>query len=180
MALSSRRTNLRGRSKCVLRRAPSPFRTVPRGSTSRSTTGAFRRSRASRRPLLAADGTMRFAHGYDPPSAMWCCNVAPLAVPNTPGRAEAEHALQCLRTTFRTFPFADASIVRDAAVPLVDLARPPSRMSAIAAARSGSARQRAIDIRCGQWQGPTGPRDLRNRLRPAASSIHRLPRHRRA
>ena len=80
-------------------------------------------------PLLAADGTMRSAHGYDPASAMWCYNVPPLAVPPAPNRTDAECALQSLRTVFRTFPFADAPTVRepDCAVPVVDLGKPPSQ-----------------------------------------------------
>jgi hypothetical protein len=59
-------------------------------------------------PLLSADGSIRWAEGYDDKSRLWCCNIPKLAPPTRPGRAEAEAALLLLREAFKTFPFSDA------------------------------------------------------------------------
>ena len=46
-------------------------------------------------PLLSADGSIRWAEGYDDKSELWCCNIPQLAPPTRPSRAEAEAALDC-------------------------------------------------------------------------------------
>jgi hypothetical protein len=78
-------------------------------------------------PLLADDGTIRTADGYDAATRLWCETVPTVAVPDAPSRAEAEAALRLLRHHFRTFAFADA-VRRDdptAPVSVVDPDRPP-------------------------------------------------------
>jgi hypothetical protein len=60
-------------------------------------------------PLLDADGSVRTADGYDSSTCLWCTNMPKLSLPDRPSRAEGEAALQLLRETFRTFPFADAA-----------------------------------------------------------------------
>ncbi|MFO0450515.1 MAG: hypothetical protein ACK52I_17960, partial [Pseudomonadota bacterium] len=78
-------------------------------------------------PLLADDGTIRTAEGYDPTTRLWCEAVPTVAVPDAPSRADAEAALRVLRHHFRTFAFADA-VRRDdpsAPVSVVDPDRPP-------------------------------------------------------
>jgi hypothetical protein len=59
-------------------------------------------------PLLASDGSVRTAQGYDQRTGLWCANVPALQIPERPTRADAEAALRRLRETFRTFPFADS------------------------------------------------------------------------
>ena len=80
-------------------------------------------------PLLSVDGSMRIAEGYDGPTAMWCCRVPALELPDAPSLADAEGALRSLRAAFCTFPFADARAVQgeESAIPLVDLSHPPGR-----------------------------------------------------
>jgi len=77
-------------------------------------------------PLLTDDGGIRSARGYDQASKLWCHNVPELVVPEWPTRAEAKAALLIIRETFRTFPFADASIEYDheLRVDIVDLDQP--------------------------------------------------------
>jgi hypothetical protein len=76
-------------------------------------------------PLLAADGKVRTAHGYDHGTALWCSGVPAVALPARPSRAEAAAALELLRHTFRTFPFADA-VRQDGQIATIDLTKPPS------------------------------------------------------
>jgi putative DNA primase/helicase len=80
-------------------------------------------------PLLTGDGTIRNSVGYDPATRLWCCEVPPLRIPGHPSRTDAAAALQLLRETFKTFPFADARRRYDPAlrVEVTDLARPPGR-----------------------------------------------------
>ena len=82
-------------------------------------------------PLLRDDGTIYCAEGYDPPSGMWLERVPDLVglVPERPSRADAEAALLLVRTTFRTFCFADAQMQYDAAagVPVVAVTETPGR-----------------------------------------------------
>jgi hypothetical protein len=59
-------------------------------------------------PVLALDGTVRTAEGYDPATQLWCARMPTLSIPDQPSRKEAEAGLRLLRETFRTFPFADA------------------------------------------------------------------------
>lgn len=82
-------------------------------------------------PLLYPDGTINSAEGYDSNSGTWCertPNVSSL-VPQIPSLHDAELALHVLRTTFRTFCFADASLVRVSGeqVPVVDVNKPPGK-----------------------------------------------------
>jgi hypothetical protein len=80
-------------------------------------------------PLLAADGNVRLADGYDPETDLWCCHVPMLKLPAHPSRVDVEAALSRLRAAFRTFPFGDASRCWDASlgVEVVDLLEPPGR-----------------------------------------------------
>ncbi len=82
-------------------------------------------------PLLQDNGTIKSAEGYDSASGMWCENVPDVTalVPERPTRHDADSALQLIRNTFKTFCFADAETIDDAAagVPVVDLSKPPGR-----------------------------------------------------
>jgi hypothetical protein len=80
-------------------------------------------------PPLSADGTIRHGQGYDTKTGMWCCQVPAIALPAAPNRADAHAALQTLRAAFRTFPFADATTLREPDVPvaLVDASGPPGQ-----------------------------------------------------
>ena len=69
-------------------------------------------------PVLAPDGTVRTAEGYDPMTQLWCARVPILTMPDQPSRKEAEAALRLLRERFRTFPFADAPRKKDARLDL--------------------------------------------------------------
>ena len=79
-------------------------------------------------PLLADDGTIRTADGYDAATRLWCERVPAVDVPAAPTRDDAEAALRTLRSHFRTFAFADATRRDDATapVPIVDPDRPPA------------------------------------------------------
>ena len=82
-------------------------------------------------PLLEDDGAIHSAHGYDRASGMWRENVPDLTglVPEQPTVDDAAAALRLIRETFRTFCFADAETVGDAAsgLDLVDTGRPPGK-----------------------------------------------------
>lgn len=80
-------------------------------------------------PLLAADGGIRDAVGYDHATGLWCCQVPPLCVPERPRKEEAAMALRRLREAFKTFPFADAVRRHDPAlgVDVIDLEQLPGR-----------------------------------------------------
>ncbi len=80
-------------------------------------------------PLLAADGDIRDAVGYDPETGLWCCKLPPLRIPGRPSRTDAGAALQLLRETFKTFPFADAQRRYDPALAakVTDLSHSPGR-----------------------------------------------------
>jgi hypothetical protein len=73
-------------------------------------------------PLLSEDGLVRTVEGYDPTTGLWCANVLPVNVPEQPTVDDASHALDVLRHTFRTFPFADAVRRREGAFDILDLA----------------------------------------------------------
>jgi putative DNA primase/helicase len=64
-------------------------------------------------PILEDDGAIRIARGYDKASGLWCHNIPKLNIPERPTEADARAALERLRYFFRTFPFADATRVRD-------------------------------------------------------------------
>jgi hypothetical protein len=88
------------------------------------------RPRAGRRraPLLSDDGGVRPFEGYDSETRLWCYCVSNLSLPARPSRAEAEAALHLLRSTFRTFPFADSARLSPPVGPeLVDTAKGPGR-----------------------------------------------------
>jgi hypothetical protein len=80
-------------------------------------------------PLLAADGSIYEASGYHPETALWCCKVPPLLLPERPGCEDAAAALRLMRDAFKTFPFADAvrRYDRTLGVEIVDLDYPPGR-----------------------------------------------------
>lgn len=80
-------------------------------------------------PLLADDGSVRDALGYDPTTGLWCCKVPPLALLGRPRGEDAVQALGLLRQAFKTFPFADAVRCRDwsLGIDVVDLRFPPGR-----------------------------------------------------
>src|SRR5262249_43955843 len=81
-------------------------------------------------PLLQDDGTIR-STGYDTASGLWCENVPDLKglVPERPTRHQAIAALRLIRDAFKTFCFADAETINNAAagVPVIDVNRPPGR-----------------------------------------------------
>ena len=76
------------------------------------------------RQKASDDGSIIAADGYDSRLGIWCALVPRLAVPATPGRADAEAALALLRETFRTFPFADSPFVERDGLTLVDTSKP--------------------------------------------------------
>ena len=82
-------------------------------------------------PLLHDNGTIKSTEGYDSASGMWCENVPDLTalVPESPTKADATSALRLIRETFKTFCFADAETIDDAAagVPVVDVRKPRGR-----------------------------------------------------
>jgi putative DNA primase/helicase len=64
--------------------------------------------------ILEDDGTIRIERGYDKASGLWCHNIPKLNIPERPTEADARAALDRLRYSFRTFPFADGIRARDA------------------------------------------------------------------
>jgi putative DNA primase/helicase len=96
-------------------------------------------------PVLGDDGSIRSASGYDATSGLWCHNIPALDIPEEPGSREAKAALERLRFTFRTFPFADSDSVNDPAlgVPVTDLSKPAEldESTFIAALLTGVCRQ---------------------------------------
>jgi hypothetical protein len=78
-------------------------------------------------PLLSSDGSIRLVEGYDSDTGLWCANVSPVNVPTRPTIDEASSALELLRYTFRTFPFADSVRQREGALEVVDLNYPPGQ-----------------------------------------------------
>jgi putative DNA primase/helicase len=77
--------------------------------------------------VLASDGGVRTADGYDRATSLWCANVPTLQIPEHPNRADADVALRALRQTFQTFPFADAvrRLDQTLGVEVVNLDHPP-------------------------------------------------------
>jgi putative DNA primase/helicase len=69
-------------------------------------------------PVLAADGTVRTAEGYDHSTGLWCAGVPKLQLPEYPSRARAEAGLRLLREAFRIFPFGDGVRRKDTALGL--------------------------------------------------------------
>jgi hypothetical protein len=79
-------------------------------------------------PLLAADGSIRAAEGYDPQLGLWCANLPAITLPMDVTEDQARAALHLLRGVFRTFPFADAPTAKGLgeAPRGVDFAAPPA------------------------------------------------------
>lgn len=80
-------------------------------------------------PLLQEDGTILSTEGYDPISGMWRERVPDLRhlVPKRPSRHDAAASLRLIRHTFRTFCFADAGLVTEDGIAVVDIGRPPGK-----------------------------------------------------
>jgi len=82
-------------------------------------------------PLLQDDGTINSTEGYDRASGMWCENVPDLTglVPERPTKDDAVAALHLIREIFRTFCFADAETIDDAAggAAVVNTAKAPGK-----------------------------------------------------
>ena len=82
-------------------------------------------------PLLRDNGDIYSAKGYDSDSGMWIENLPDLTgrVPERPTKDEAAAALRLIRDTFKTFCFADAETLGDAAggVAVVDISKPPGK-----------------------------------------------------
>ena len=78
-------------------------------------------------PLLSPDGSVRTVEGYDCGTGLWCANVRPVNFPKRPTTENAADALDMLRQTFRTFPFADAACRQESALGVVDLDCPPEQ-----------------------------------------------------
>jgi hypothetical protein len=79
-------------------------------------------------PILDDRGRLLLRDGYEDRTGLWCAAMPRLGrrVPARPTRDAAMAALMLLRHLFRTFPFADASRVPDAACgDVVDLTQPP-------------------------------------------------------
>ncbi len=65
-------------------------------------------------PLLADDGSIRHACGYDPITKLWCASGVSVQVPDRPDEGDALIALHSIRHAFRTFAVADAERVHEA------------------------------------------------------------------
>ena len=67
-------------------------------------------------PILRDDGSIVSTEGYDLTTGVYCHGIPEIAVPERPSREQAQIALQTIRNTFRTFPFADAARRHDVAL----------------------------------------------------------------
>jgi hypothetical protein len=78
-------------------------------------------------PLLSEEGSIRTARGYDAATGLWCERVPDIGdlVPSRPTRAHAEAALALIRDAFKTFCFADAAMIRNGDVVVVDQTQSP-------------------------------------------------------
>lgn len=76
-------------------------------------------------PLLAEDGTVRTAEGYDADTRLWCSRVPPVSLPDRPTHADAAAALRTIRETFQTFPWEDGPRIRQYDLDIVDIDKPP-------------------------------------------------------
>jgi hypothetical protein len=77
-------------------------------------------------PILEDDGSFRTVSGYDETTGLWCHDIPDIDVPEQPTGMQAKTSLDALRYFFRTFAFADAKTMRDAAlsVDVVDPRQP--------------------------------------------------------
>lgn len=76
-------------------------------------------------PILADDGTIRTAEGYDAATRLWCSNIPTVKVSAKPNKADAEAALLKIRDAFATFPFADSQRITSHDLDVVDTSLPP-------------------------------------------------------
>src|SRR5262249_47370360 len=78
-------------------------------------------------PLLGTGGTIRYAHGYDEETGLWCHRAPEVTVQDRPTTQQARCALEVLREAFKTFPFGDAVLIRDEdlGVDVVDIKHKP-------------------------------------------------------
>ena len=93
-------------------------------------------------PILRPDGSLISGRGYDRVSQIYCdCQIA-VDVPERPSKAQAQAALLALRDAFKTFPFADAVMVADGKIQIVDLTQPPglNESTALAAVLTATCR----------------------------------------
>jgi hypothetical protein len=67
-------------------------------------------------PILANDGSIRIATGFDAATGLWCQNIPDISIANEPSEDDARSALYRLRFFFRTFPYADSVRMLDAAL----------------------------------------------------------------
>jgi hypothetical protein len=82
-------------------------------------------------PSLFEDGRFDSADGYQSDSGLWAENVPDLAglVPERPTQDQAAAALSIIRSTFKTFCFADSQTIYDTelGVPVINPSKPPGR-----------------------------------------------------
>lgn len=79
-----------------------------------------------RAPILADDGSIRLAQGFDPATRFWCVGVDTPPIPERPSEKQAKQALARLRSAFLTFPFADAVTTTNSRNgKIVDSGQPP-------------------------------------------------------
>jgi len=77
-------------------------------------------------PLLSNDGSIRCEAGYDSVTGLWCVGVDLPPLPERPTVQDARESLRQIRSTFATFPFADAGRVTSNGGSVVDLAKAPA------------------------------------------------------
>jgi hypothetical protein len=77
-------------------------------------------------PLLSDDGSIHCEAGYDRVTGFWCVGADLPQIPEHPTLENAQESLRFIRSTFSTFPFADAVRVTSNVGPVVDLRNPPA------------------------------------------------------
>jgi hypothetical protein len=77
-------------------------------------------------PLLTDDGSIRCESGYDRVTGVWCVGVDMPPLLERPTLEDAQESLRFIRSTFATFPFADAVRVASNVGSVVDLAKGPA------------------------------------------------------
>lgn len=77
-------------------------------------------------PILADNGSIRIAEGFDPETRFWCVGVDTPPIPERPSEKQAKQALARLRSAFMTFPFADAATTTNSRNgKIIDADKPP-------------------------------------------------------
>jgi hypothetical protein len=76
-------------------------------------------------PIMRSDGSIVSAGGYDNATQIYCDAPPIVNVVEDPTEEQAKQALLRLRRAFRTFPFADAVMVKEGEIDVVDLDQPP-------------------------------------------------------